>query len=429
MICTPDKDLGQCVGGKVVQLDRRNRAAPSTPPACARSSASTRSRSPTTSRWSATAPTAFPVSRAGARSRPPRCSRHYGHIEAIPDDVREWEVDVRGAAEARRHARDRPATLALQFRVLATLRDRRRRSARSTTGSWRGPATGFEEWADAGSVRLAPARIAAPLHAARRDRRRISCMTLAGRIALVTGGGRGIGRAIVARRSRPTAPTVAVNYRRDEASARATVDDDHAPAAARRRVRGVDRRLRADERMVDAAIAELGPVDLLVNNAGVASRGLTVPTPTRSKPDRLWRTHVFGAWALAKLVIPGMRTTPRGDIVMISSAATLYMARELGAVQHGEGRARGTGLTLAKEERSHGIHVNVVAPGLVDTDMGRRLVKGAQGVDDIHTIDHRSRVRSRVLARRGRRRSVRLVVSDAASYVTGQRIGVDGGAW
>ena len=60
--------------------------------------------------------------------------------------------------------------------------------------------------------------------------------------------------------------------------------------------------------------------------------------------------------------------------------------------------------TLAKEERRNGIHVNVVAPGLVDTEMGRRLVKGAIGVDDIRTMDASSRVRPRVLARGGRRR-------------------------
>ena len=84
--------------------------------------------------------------------------------------------------------------------------------------------------------------------------------------------------------------------------------------------------------------------------------------------------------------------------------------------------------TLAKEERRNGIHVNVVAPGLVDTEMGRRLVKGAMGVDDIRTMDERSRVRSRVLAGGGGRRGALRGVG-AASYVTGQRIGVDGGAF
>ena len=82
--------------------------------------------------------------------------------------------------------------------------------------------------------------------------------------------------------------------------------------------------------------------------------------------------------------------------------------------------------TLAKEERRHGIHVNVVAPGLVDTEMGRRLVKGAMGVDDIRTMDTRAAF-GHVCSPEEVADAVRYVVSEAASYVTAQRIGVDGG--
>ena len=82
--------------------------------------------------------------------------------------------------------------------------------------------------------------------------------------------------------------------------------------------------------------------------------------------------------------------------------------------------------TLAKEERRNGIHVNVVAPGLVDTEMGRRLVKGAMGVEDIRTMDERSPF-GHVCSPEEVADAVRFVVSERASYVTGQRIGVDGG--
>ena len=83
--------------------------------------------------------------------------------------------------------------------------------------------------------------------------------------------------------------------------------------------------------------------------------------------------------------------------------------------------------TLAKEERRNGIHVNVVAPGLVDTEMGRRLVKGAMGVEDIRTIDA-GVARSATCARPKRSpTSCGSSSPSGASYVTGQRIGVDGG--
>ena len=85
-------------------------------------------------------------------------------------------------------------------------------------------------------------------------------------------------------------------------------------------------------------------------------------------------------------------------------------------------------ITLAKEERHHGIHVNVVAPGLVDTEMGRRLVKGAMGVYDIRTMDASSPF-GHVCTPEEVADAVRFLVSERAAYVTGQRIGVDGGAF
>ena len=129
---------------------------------------------------------------------------------------------------------------------------------------------------------------------------------------------------------------------------------------------------------------------------------------------------------LSKLVLPSMRTRPRGEIVMISSAAALFMAANSAPYNMAKAALEALAWTLAKEERSRGIHVNVVAPGLVDTEMGRRLVKGAMGVDDIHSMDERSPF-GHVCSPEEVADAVRFVVSERASYVTGQRIGVDGG--
>ena len=252
-------------------------------------------------------------------------------------------------------------------------------------------------------------------------------MTLEGRVALVTGGGRGIGKAIALGLAEDGAD-VAVNYRRDEEAARETVSEiEKLGRRARAYAASVDDYAQC-EAMVGAVIADLGHVDILVNNAGNASRGQTVADTDPAELERVVRTHAFGAWSCSKLVLPSMRTRPRGDIVMISSAATLHMAANSAPYNMAKAALEALAATLAKEERRNGIHVNVVAPGLVDTEMGRRLVKGAMGVSDIRTMDAGSAF-GHVCSPEEVADAVRFLVSDDASYLTGQRIGVDGGAF
>ncbi len=250
---------------------------------------------------------------------------------------------------------------------------------------------------------------------------------LEGRVALVTGGGRGIGKAIALGLATDGAD-VAINYRKDEASASETVAEiERLGRRARAYAASVDDFAQC-EAMVAAAIADFGYVDILVNNAGNASRGQTVADTDPAELDRVVRTHAFGAWSFSKLVLPSMRARPRGDIVMISSVATLHMAANSAPYNMAKAALEALASTLAKEERRNGIHVNVVAPGLVDTEMGRRLVKGAMGVDDIHSMDAASPF-GHVCSPEEVADAVRFVVSERASYLTGQRIGVDGGAF
>jgi NAD(P)-dependent dehydrogenase (short-subunit alcohol dehydrogenase family) len=252
-------------------------------------------------------------------------------------------------------------------------------------------------------------------------------MSLDGRVALVTGGGRGIGRAIALGLAADGAD-VAINYRRDEVAAAETVN---AIAALGRRPCAVaaDVATYAEcERLATEATAELGPIDILVHSAGIASRGQTVADTDPAEPHRLFDTHAYGAWALAKLLIPAMRERPRGDIVLISSAATVHMAANSAPYNMAKAALEALAWTLAKEERRHGIHVNVVAPGLVDTEMGRRLVKGSMGVDDIRTMDARAPF-GHVCTPEEVADAVRFLVADGGAYVTGQRLGVDGGVF
>jgi NAD(P)-dependent dehydrogenase (short-subunit alcohol dehydrogenase family) len=111
---------------------------------------------------------------------------------------------------------------------------------------------------------------------------------------------------------------------------------------------------------------------------------------------------------------------------MVSSVATSHHSANGAPYNMGKAALEALAFTLAKEERRHGIHVNVVAPGLVDTDMGERLVKALAGVTDIRTLDASSPY-GRVCQPADVANVVLWLCSDGAGYVTGQRIECDGG--
>jgi NAD(P)-dependent dehydrogenase (short-subunit alcohol dehydrogenase family) len=250
-------------------------------------------------------------------------------------------------------------------------------------------------------------------------------MTLAGRVALVTGASRGIGRAIALALAEDGAD-VAVNYRRDAAAARETVAAIEALGRrARAYAASVDDAGEA-ERMVNDAVADFGFVDILVNNAGIASRGQSVAKTDPAELERVVRVHALAPHRLCQLVLPGMRTRPRGDIVMISSVATLHLAAGGAPYNMGKAALEALAMTLAKEVKKFGIRVNVVAPGLVETEMGKRLMKATAGVDDLRKLDA-SMPFGRVCQPEDVANAVRWLVSDRASYVTGEKLNVYGG--
>ena len=250
----------------------------------------------------------------------------------------------------------------------------------------------------------------------------------ASRVALVTGGGRGIGAAISLALA-GDGMDIAINYRRDEVSARNTADLVEAMGQRAALFPASVDDYDADVQMVEDVLAEFGHIDVFVHSAGIASRGNSVVDTDPAEIERLWRTHAFGAFAIAKHAIPSMREQPRGDIVLISSVAASAMGGWSAPYNMGKAAMEALAHTLAKEERKHGIHVNIVAPGLVDTDMGRRLAKAIMGAgDDIHSIDERMPF-GHVCSPEEVADVVAWVVSDSARYVNDQCIQVSGGVF
>jgi NAD(P)-dependent dehydrogenase (short-subunit alcohol dehydrogenase family) len=247
---------------------------------------------------------------------------------------------------------------------------------------------------------------------------------LTGRVALVTGGGRGIGRAVALALGRAGA-AVAVNYRRDEDAAAQVVKDITSAGGTAGAYPASIGDLDALDGLVSAVAADLGPIDLLVNNAGMASRGQSVVDTDAAELPRLMAVNAFGPHRLAQLVVPEMRSRPRGDIVFVSSAEVQRLSANGAPYSMAKAAMEALAFTLAKEERPHGTHVNVVAPGLVATDMGERLVAATVGAS-IGDLDSRYPF-GRVCTPDDVAGAILFLVSGLAGYVTGQRIGVDGG--
>lgn len=249
-----------------------------------------------------------------------------------------------------------------------------------------------------------------------------------GRVALVTGGGRGIGRGISELLASEGA-TVAVNYRRDAEAAAETVAAIRAAGGAASAYQASVDDPQACAAMIDAIVADHDRLDILVCNAGIASRGRSVADTDPEEMVRVVAAHAFGSHHLARLAIPHLRRRGRGDVVMISSVATSNFSANGAPYNMGKAAMEALAFTLAKEERAYGIHVNIVAPGLVETDMGVRLARAITGnreLEDLRSLDAAAPF-GRVCQPLDVANVVLWLCSEGAGYITGQRIVCNGG--
>ncbi len=250
-------------------------------------------------------------------------------------------------------------------------------------------------------------------------------LSLKGRAALVTGGGRGIGKAIALSLAEAGAD-VAVNYRRDADAAEETVKEIKAMGRKAKAYPASVENWDEDVAMAAEVVKDFPNLSILVNNAGIASRGQAVADTDPAEMERVVRVHAFGPHYLAKLLVPHLRTQGRADIIMISSVATLGMGPRGAPYNMGKAAMEALALTLAKEEREHGIRTNIVAPSLTVTEMGRRLTRATTGIEDIHELDARSPF-GRVSTPEDVAAVVTFMVSDANPYANGQKININGG--
>src|SRR3984957_16063484 len=248
---------------------------------------------------------------------------------------------------------------------------------------------------------------------------------LSGRTALVTGASRGIGRAIALALAEAGAD-VAVNYRKDADAAAETVAEIETLGRKAKAYGASVENWDEDQQMVEGVLRDFGSIGILVNNAGIASRGQSVADTDPAEMERVVRVHAFGPHYLSKLVVPHMRSQGRGDIVMISSVATLGMGPRGAPYNMGKAAMEALALTLAKEERQHGIRTNIVSPALTVTEIGPPLPKATTGVDDIHELDSRSPF-GRVSVPEDVAAAVVWLVSSANPYANGQKININGG--
>ena len=244
-------------------------------------------------------------------------------------------------------------------------------------------------------------------------------MSLKGKVALVTGGSRGIGRAVCLELARQGAD-VAVNYAGNEAAAQET-----AQACRELGVRAVV--IRADvadaaacDAMVAQVLEQLGRLDILVNNAGITRDGLMLRMP-EADWDAVLDTNLKGAFCCCKAVYRPMMRQRSGRIINMSSIVGLR--GNPGQANYCASKAGLIGLTksLAKELAARKVTVNAVAPGFIDTDMTAVLSEQAKEAM-LATIPMAKLGQPEDVAH-----AVAFFASDEAAYITGQVLCVDGG--
>lgn len=250
-------------------------------------------------------------------------------------------------------------------------------------------------------------------------------MTWTNQVAVVTGGARGIGRATALRLAGHGA-AICVNYAARPDAAEAVVAEIHAGGGKAIAVQADVADAAAVDAMVARTEAELGPVSILVNNAGIGWTG-TIETYDAAQVARMRAVNVEGFIHAVRAVTPGMKARGYGRIVVVSSVAGLGTSLPGNAYYSGT-KAEVIVLTrrFAMELGGHGITVNSVAPGFIKTDM----TQGGRGESDWAAVEARLAglaMTARIGAPEDIANAATFLASPDSGWITAQVLTVDGG--
>ena len=245
-------------------------------------------------------------------------------------------------------------------------------------------------------------------------------MRLEGRIALVTGGGSGIGAATSRRLAAEGARVAVTDLNPGTAQSVAAELDGAAYELDVRSTASIAAAVAAAER-------DLGPLDVLVNNAGYDEFGFFARTD-EGMWDRVLAVNLRGTIAVSHAVLSGMQERRRGRIVNVASEAGRVGSRGSAIYSAAKAGVIGFTKTLAREAARYEVTANAVAPGPIETpllmaapealgEMGQRLVDGMVGATQLRRLGQPDEVAA----------AIAFLASDDASYVTGETLGVSGG--
>lgn len=247
-------------------------------------------------------------------------------------------------------------------------------------------------------------------------------LNLKGRVAVVTGGSRGIGRAVVERLA-DAGVNVVINFHRNEQAAFEVSRYAENAGVRGLTISGDISRLEESERLIDVTIQEFGKIDLLICNAGIWE-GASVEKITEEQWDRVLDINLRGTWSVCRAAVPHMKNRGWGRIVIVSSTAGQRGESNVSNYAASKGGQISFAKSLATELAEFGINVNTVAPGWVETEMNSEVFADEEYRQKIaHGIPL-----GRIASADDVALPILFLCSDWARHITGEVLNVNGGS-